>query len=178
MNKVMAFCPTHGAFPSRLVQGEIQGLHLQGNIESCPICGTLSRTMEGSFNIGPDIFEIISAPTWTKIELAKIRDSVRDALAMAEKATSNDELLAAVQELTAKVEANDARVAEFIKSQAALNRSLFGRMDDAERRGKILGVLNFLYGLFVWAVPASDVVDFTRQNIQPIIEQLAAKFLQ
>ncbi|MFJ2318432.1 hypothetical protein ACIOTN_17220 [Glutamicibacter sp. NPDC087661] len=178
MNQIVALCPDHGTFPSRLVGGTINGLTLSGNIESCPICGKPSKTIEGTFNVGPDYIQVLQAPTWTKDVLAGLRDAVKNTKAQAELAATNDQLFEAIEQLTDKVGKIDSTLASFIQEQSRITADLTDQLGKSDRRGRILNLLSFLVALLTWAVPASDVADFTRTSIQPIIEQLAERYLK
>jgi hypothetical protein len=53
-------------FPSSIAATNVTGLTLEGNMEPCPVCGSLARIVDGTFDVKNAIIDIISAPDATK----------------------------------------------------------------------------------------------------------------
>jgi len=75
----MALIPSHchscgAVFPSRAYafSGNMKGLHLHQNRESCPYCGGHAYLAEGVFDIAENIITIVSSPEITKEMLRKL----------------------------------------------------------------------------------------------------------
>ena len=82
----MATIPSHclscGAiFPSRIIsiEGNVQGLTLSNNSESCPYCGGRAYLASGVFNIANDVISVISASRFTFEMLKKFSLAVAEA---------------------------------------------------------------------------------------------------
>ncbi len=77
-------CPHCGAlFASRAIHisGNVQGLTLSGNKETCPYCGNMALIVDGVFNVADNVLSIISAPNVTKQMLASFEEAIKKAYA-------------------------------------------------------------------------------------------------
>jgi hypothetical protein len=54
------------------IEGDIQGLVLQGNTETCPRCGTPARIIEGEFNVRNGLFEALRSTELDRDLLAQL----------------------------------------------------------------------------------------------------------
>lgn len=81
-NIIPAHCPNCGAiFKSRLVSvsGNVTGLKLSGNKESCPYCGSMANTADGVFDITNNILSVVSSPEITKQMLSEFNTILKNA---------------------------------------------------------------------------------------------------
>lgn len=85
MSPVVSVCPEHGPFASQTyIMRHVEGAMFQGAEDICPICGKVSRVIDGRFSFdGEGIATVISAPDWSREAL---RDVQGDLLAMANAA--------------------------------------------------------------------------------------------
>ena len=77
-------CPYCGAlFASRAfhISGNVQGLTLSGNKETCPYCGNMAHIADGVFNVANSVLSVVSAPNITKQMLAAFEAAVKKAYA-------------------------------------------------------------------------------------------------
>lgn len=82
MATIPSHCHSCGAvFPSRMIsiEGNVQGLTLSNNSESCPFCGGRAFLADGVFNIANDVISVISAPRFTFEMLQKLGVAVAEA---------------------------------------------------------------------------------------------------
>ena len=71
-----AFCPKCGLiFQSRLIaiEGNVQGLTLQGNRETCPRCGAWAELPDGTFDVIGDAIRVLSASDLTRERLLRLQ---------------------------------------------------------------------------------------------------------
>src|SRR5687768_10859455 len=71
-----AFCPACGfIFQSRLLSigGNVTGLSLEGNKETCPRCGEWADVLEGEFNVVGDTIEVLDASDLNRERLARLQ---------------------------------------------------------------------------------------------------------
>lgn len=161
MNLIYAMCPVHGAFESSIFIANSTNVVMNGNVEPCPKCGLMSPTMSGTFNFRDGLVEVLSAPTWTKDLLRGVREKLADAKAATEKAESQAEVLAAIAQLRAELSLKDAKLDAYIASQTK-----------GKSREFTLWFLSALLAVFLWAVPASDVLKFSHETINHVIKGL------
>jgi hypothetical protein len=57
----------------------IRGLHLRGNVETCPRCGGLANIADGVFDIAGDVVTAVTAPRMTTAMLAALSSALRKA---------------------------------------------------------------------------------------------------
>lgn len=77
-------CPHCGSlFASRAfhISGNVQGLALSGNKETCPYCGSMAHIADGVFNVANNVLSVVSAPNITKQMLAAFEAAVKKAYA-------------------------------------------------------------------------------------------------
>lgn len=77
-------CPNCGAlFASRAfhISGNVRGLTLSGNRETCPFCGGMAHIADGVFNVANNVLSVVSAPNVTKQMLAAFEKAVQVAYA-------------------------------------------------------------------------------------------------
>jgi hypothetical protein len=101
-------CPHCGAlFASRAfhISGNVQGLTLIGNKESCPFCGQMAHIADGVFDVADNVLSVVSAPNVTKQMLAAFEAAVKKAYA--EKA--------APEQLAKEVEKIDPSFGEVVR---------------------------------------------------------------
>jgi hypothetical protein len=74
---IPAFCLTCGlAFESSLI-GFVEGASVErmtliGNRETCPRCGAMAETLEGTFNVRDGVIEVLAASDLTRDRLARL----------------------------------------------------------------------------------------------------------
>jgi hypothetical protein len=76
-------CPHCGAlFAPRAfhISGNVQGLTLSGNKETCPFCGNMAHIADGVFNVAVNVLSVVSAPNITKQMLAAFEAAVKKAV--------------------------------------------------------------------------------------------------
>ncbi|MEV7827334.1 hypothetical protein [Microbacterium enclense] len=78
---VVAVCPVHGAFPSRMIVVEgATGVTLSNSSEPCPECGRRSTVMEGTYDFdGRGIATVIVAPEWSRQALHQVQRDLAEA---------------------------------------------------------------------------------------------------
>jgi hypothetical protein len=144
MTPVVAVCPEHGPFRSQAIEiVNSRGIVLEGNIETCPRCGTVSPIMDGTFDFDADgIATVINAPGWSRKALDAVQGLLgpaADALLDEKVATDHAYRLLSEQmvELGRSGDANTQRLIDAITAQKPkLSRKKFGAF--------LLGVLLLL----------------------------------
>lgn len=160
MNAVLALCPIHGSFPSRLVQvSSGSNIRMVGNGESCPKCGASSRTMEGIFNVRDGLVEILSAPGWTREALGEAAELVRRAKSAIEESPEND-IDARVDELINEVKHLRGEQAEFLR-----------QLTQGKSKERVRGALGALLAVLMWLYTAEDVREYSADVLLPLVEQ-------
>lgn len=77
-------CSHCGAlFASRAfrISGNVEGLTLIGNMESCPFCGQMAHIADGVFNVAGNVLSVVAAPNVTKQMLVAFDTAVKKAYA-------------------------------------------------------------------------------------------------
>lgn len=79
MAVILVFCPNGHVFESRAFRfgGNVRGLTLRGNRETCAVCGAMAEIMDGEFDIIDGVVRILSAPDLTFERLRRLQDVVR-----------------------------------------------------------------------------------------------------
>jgi hypothetical protein len=124
MAKIPSHCHSCGAiFASRMIsiEGNVKGLTLSNNSETCPYCGGIAYLADGVFNIADDVISILSAPSITKDNLRKLGVAVIDAY----KDPSKSENLIKIAESIDPDVANAVRAVTSNKSLALVGLLLF-----------------------------------------------------
>lgn len=96
---ILANCPSCGAvFRSRAfaISGNVSGLTLRGNKETCPFCGAWANISDGLFDVANGVLRVISAPQLTKDMLAAFGALIQKAH---EQKTAPDELAKEADEI-------------------------------------------------------------------------------
>jgi hypothetical protein len=91
------------------ISGNIQGLTLRNNSETCPYCGGIAFVADGIFDIANDVISVINAPSFTKEMLQKLGGAVVDAYKNPEK---TDELI----KFTESIDPNIAKTVKHLAS--------------------------------------------------------------
>lgn len=95
------------------ISGNIQGLKLRNNSETCPYCGGIAFVADGIFDIANDVISVINAPSFTKEMLQKLGGAVVDAYRNPEK---TDELI----KFTESIDPNVAKTVKHLASSHKL----------------------------------------------------------
>lgn len=112
---IPSYCNSCGAiFPSRMlsIEGNVKGLQLSNNSETCPNCGERAYLAEGIFDIADDIISIIKAPAITKEMMKKLGMAVIEAYKNPEK----------TDELQSIAESIDPEIANAVKKITSSNK--------------------------------------------------------
>ncbi len=72
------------------ISGTVTNLVLENNTERCPYCGGIAKTLDGTFNVVRDAFEVIRAPNLTKEKYSRFASLIEEAQS---KNMKSDELL-------------------------------------------------------------------------------------
>jgi hypothetical protein len=146
---IPSHCPSCSAvFESRAYSfsGNIKGLYLSDNTETCPQCGGTAFLADGVFDIADDVISIILAPNLTREMLKKLGSAVQNAY----KDTSK------LSELIELAESIDPAIAKTIKKIASNKRLL-------------------LVGLFLLAMAIKSCSANVSLDVNRLIDQLKAQ---
>jgi hypothetical protein len=77
---ILVFCPNGHVFESRAFsfEGNIHGLTLKGNWETCPICGAMAEIMDGEFDVIDGVVRLLAAPQTTLDRLQRLRELLQN----------------------------------------------------------------------------------------------------
>ncbi|MFY9264050.1 MAG: hypothetical protein WAO61_01285 [Solirubrobacterales bacterium] len=155
-----AFCPSCGLIyqsNALVISGNVTGLVMSDNRETCPRCGNWAELPDGTFNVTDDTIEVLEATDLTRERLANLASILDDA----KRGVISDEAAAAA-----------------VIAEAPSLQPLIARLQPKMQHALIL----FLWAVF--QILASQVVaehfdhSATKADVQQAVDQAVKEYLK
>lgn len=169
---VVAVCPVHGAFPSRMIDAHSsRGITISSASEPCPQCGRRSAVMEGTFDFDADgIVTVLSAPQWTRDAIERVQRPILDsARAMSSRSYSDDRALAFMSRKLDQVQSEVAALRRQSADQAEQMQALIDALRTAQKKKPRSVVAKMLYGTWL-ALGALATIGGAYQMLSGVFE--------
>jgi hypothetical protein len=149
---ILVFCPNGHVFESRGIKlgGNVTGLILRGNRETCPACGAMAEIMDGEFDFVDGAVTVLSASKFTQDQLAKFG------------ATLNE---------LRKTRASPEVVANAIEAEAP-ELTTIASMLRGQNSVALAAWLAVLIALVQWLTARSDTKPLTSNDVARIVEKI------
>jgi hypothetical protein len=148
-----AFCPNCGLiFQSKLlaISGNVTGLVMKGNRESCPRCGAWAELPDGTFDVVGDTIHVLSASELTQERLTR---------------------LSAILDAARAGEISDDEAAEAVAKEAPTLAPLLEQLRPKMGRAFVLFLFAVVQILLTQAIAEHRDHSATKEDVQNAVEQ-------